>query len=101
MNKWFNNQSITPMEFILDTDIEGTRVVDLTDEQALIIKSILEQKFSIDHHRCISVYRDTIVIDDVIYNLCLSCGDVIINNEVFYLTSFQEESLIQLKKKFF
>lgn len=32
-------------------------------------------------HRCMSVYRDAIIIDGNIYNICLSCGDYYINEK--------------------
>ena len=36
-------------------------------------------------HKCITTYRHAFIYEDVVYNLCLSCGDVLIDGEHYYL----------------
>ena len=36
-------------------------------------------------HKCITTYRHAFIYKGVIYNLCLSCGDVLIDGEHYYL----------------
>lgn len=61
-------------------------LLTLTEEESKEIVSILENNISNYGHRCISVYRDGIVVNDVVYNVCLSCGDFYKGNEHFYLS---------------
>lgn len=58
----------------------------LTEEQSKQIVSILESNVPNSGHRCISVYRDAIIVDDIVYNICLSCGDFYKGDEHFYLS---------------
>jgi len=58
----------------------------LTEEESKEIVSILEKNIPNYGHKCISIYRDGIVVDGVVYNICLSCGDFYKGNEHFYLS---------------
>jgi len=49
-------------------------------------------------HRCLSVYRDAVIIEGVVYNICLSCGDFWKDNEKHYLVN--EEEIIELLSKY-
>ena len=49
-------------------------------------------------HRCASVYRDAILIDGNIYNICLSCGDYYINDKRICI--FTEKEIKELLAPF-
>ena len=36
-------------------------------------------------NKCMTVYRHAFIYEDVVYNLCLSCGHVLINDKRYYL----------------
>lgn len=74
-------------------DITHPRVklLTLSDENVTKLKNLLEDGISTTlAHRCLSVYRDAIIIQENVYNICLSCGDYFENENHFYLTNEEE-----------
>lgn len=103
-NIWYNQQitgNMQPLVTELDQILYTDSIVKLSDSDVEEIKNILEAEYSKGQHRCISVYRDAVILDDKIYNLCLSCGDVITDTGVKYFTSDQENKLKEIKKKLY
>ena len=78
---------------------ENTEKLNLSTEDSHEFVSILFNNETKDGHRCISVYRDAIVIGVNTYNVCLSCGDFYENNRHYYLSTKGIEEFKKLKKK--
>lgn len=55
--------------------------------------TILEEVREYSPSRCISVYRDVVIIGKDVYKICLSCGDYYKNNERFDITRNQKSQL--------
>lgn len=60
------------------TNVKSVRLDGATTERLL---ELLVDDDSGMMHKCISVYRDAIIINGNVYNLCLSCGDYYINDK--------------------
>lgn len=80
-NIYVYNDKIELGKDIIDTDgtYHAETVIELTDEQVSEIKA--KMVFRDGRSRCMVVYRDGLIIDGNIYNICFSCGDVKINGE--------------------
>lgn len=64
--------------------------VELDEETCHKLLSYLSDYNNELVHRCMSVYRDAIIINDEIYNICLSCGDYYKGDEKFYIHNEKE-----------
>lgn len=101
MNKWYNDQNINIATKLSENINENTLSRDLSDEDVQRVEKIFSEFQTDFSHRCISVYRDAIQINKKFYDICLSCGDVIIDGKLYYLTGVQEDALKELKIKLF
>ncbi len=99
-NTWYNDQDNFVSKLSEKID-ENTTSRELSQEDIERIEKIFSHFQTDFSHRCISVYRDAININGKVYDVCLSCGDVIIDNQIYYLTSVQEDALKELKIKLF
>lgn len=97
-NKWYIKDNIGAGEFINIVDA-GVETIELDEETESILRDIFDEPFFQGSSRCISFYRDTIMLDSTVYNICLSCGDVAVNGERVMLTRNQELVLKDLKQK--
>lgn len=79
---------------------EEVDLLVLTESQAKEIVDILENNIPNYAHRCASVYRDALVVDNVVYNICLSCGDFYKGSEHFYLSHEGIDKIKALKENF-
>lgn len=98
-NVYVYNENIGEEDLIIESDgsyPKADKVIELTDEQVNDIKSKIETNQLIS--RCIRVFRDGLIIDNVIYNICFSCGDVIINDKVCGINDDLKETLRNLLK---
>lgn len=66
----------------------------LSREKQTLLKSILVNHTTVNGHKCITVYRDAIIIGEDTYNICLSCGDYYKNEDHYYLSN---EGVDQIK----
>lgn len=57
---------------------------------------ILDEPETELRHRCMSKYRDAVVIGEDVYNICLTCGDYYQNDTHYYLTGDQTDRLKKL-----
>ena len=97
-DKWYIKDNIGAGEFINIVDA-GVETIELDEETIHILKDIFDEPFFQGSSRCISFYRDTIVLDGTTYHICLSCGDVSFDGEQVMLTRNQELVLKDLKQK--
>lgn len=77
--------------------LEGVTSREIDYSEVLEILDILENNSEDLRHKCITVYRDAIIIGDDTYNFCLSCGDYYKNDTHHYL---HPDSLEKLRKIF-
>lgn len=101
-NKWYIKDNISPGEFIANlsiVDSQDVEIIELDKETVDILQDIFDEPFFQGSSRCISIYRDTIVLDSTTYNICLSCGDINFDGENVMLTRNQELVLKDLKQK--
>lgn len=82
----------------LDTTVAIYRV-DISEEETKELVNILESSKSSDGHRCAVVYRDAFIYNEDVYNICLSCGDYLKNDEHYYITSEGIGKLKEFKQK--
>ena len=78
--------------------IKNVKEVLLNEEIVNKLESLLSSGVCNLAHRCVSVYRDAIIINGNVYNICLSCGDYFINNEHRYICN--EEKIKDLLETF-
>lgn len=99
-NKWYNSQGINIATKLSENlDRSDLIVVDLSAEDTKELENIFSNFQSEFSHRCLSVYRDAVKVNGKIYDLCLSCGDTILDGKIYYLTGDQEDRLKTLKDK--
>ena len=102
-NKWLNNENISSEDTILDYKLqlmfpENVKQYDMTDAQIKEFKRIILNVRE-GGSRCIQFFRDSIMIDSVMYNICLSCGDIHINDKMYYFEGEAGRELRNLKKE--
>lgn len=102
-NKWLNNENINSGDTILDYKLqlmfpENVKQYYMTDAQIREFERIISNVTE-DSSRCIKFFRDSVMINSRMYNICLSCGDVEINGEKFFLKGDDLSAMIKLKKK--
>lgn len=101
-SKWYIKDNINPGEFIPNlsyADSQDIEVIELDSETESILRELFKQPFYNDRSRCISFYRDTITLDDKIYNICLSCKDINVDGEDKSISIEQGKILQDLKQK--
>lgn len=100
-NKWLNKENIGYRDVIVtDIGVVNTtdlQVFDMTQEQLEKFREIMKDVDDLTT-RCITVYRDSVIIDSNIYNICLSCGDILINGKKHGLGAGKEK-LQKLKEE--
>ena len=101
-NKWLNKEYIgyddlliTDIGVVNTTDLE---VFDMTEEQLERFREIMSDLRE-GGHRCIRVFRDAIMVDSDIYNICLSCGDIRLNGKIYSFKSDGLKKLEELKEE--
>jgi type I restriction-modification system DNA methylase subunit len=99
-NTWYNDQDNFASK-LSENIKEDTKSKELSQEDIARIEKVFSEFQTDFSHRCISVYRDAVNINGKIYDICLSCGDVILDGQIYYLTSVQEDALKELKIKLF
>lgn len=102
-NKWLNNENINSGDTILDYKLqlmfpENVKQYDMTDAQIREFKRIILNVRE-GGTKCIQFFRDSIMIDSVMYNICLSCGDIYINDKIYYFEGKTCTELRNLKKE--
>lgn len=102
-NKWLNKENINYKDKIIDVDLalmftKDVIEYDMTIEQLQEFKSIMSN-LSNDSTRCITVFRDAVMTDTDIYNICLSCGDIEWNGERYSTHGENLKRLSDLKKE--
>lgn len=98
INKWFNKENIGYREYLSDVIDENTLEFDINFEDAKELKEILKD-LTAESTRCITVFRDCLIIDSEIYDICLSCGDVRKGRNMYLLSTEQKNKLKEFKLK--
>lgn len=94
--RWYYNET-PPVRTGLNFEDGTTLYKDISLEQLREIERVLDEPFSEYGHKCLVIYRDAVTGFDDRYDFCLSCGDVRINGQHFYLTSSQVDKLKDIK----
>lgn len=101
-NKWLNKENIGYRDVIVtDIGVVNTtdlQVFDMTQEQLERFREIMSDLRE-GGHKCIRVFRDAVMIDSDIYNICLSCGDIRLNGQIYSFKSDGKEKLQKLKEE--
>jgi hypothetical protein len=103
-NKLYYVTDINPNTKLIDDNGELTQrmyqSIALNEETSDKLLALLSNYNNDLGHLCISVYRDAIILNGDIYNICLSCGDYYKNDEegVYYIRNRKE--IIELLKEF-
>ena len=101
--KWLNNENIGHRDMIVNYDLgtissENIIEYDMTPDQVQEFK-ILMSDLNNDSSRCITSFRDAVVIDSDVYNLCLSCSDVEYNGQKYMIKWSNQEKIRRLKQQ--
>ena len=100
-NTWYikdNINSGTKIPNLSEEESKDLQIIKLNENLVKTIRELLSKPFFNDRTRCISFYRDTIVIDNKVYNICLSCGDINFDDKNVMITQEQEIALKELKQ---
>lgn len=82
---------------LIQENLEISKNKEVTEDFLKEIIQLLEESTNDNmQHRCISVYRHGFILDNDIYNICISCGDFYKNEEHHYIYG---EKFEELKEK--
>lgn len=95
---WFNEESFRHSDLLSDNISEKTLEFEISKEDVDELTEIL-YNLSDDQSRCITVFRDVVIINGDIYDICLSCGDIVIDGKWQSLSNEQRVKLKELKLK--
>lgn len=98
---WENYEEIDYNDTIKNVSPELIKRIEVEYHLSNEIFNILENNLIEGGSRCIRVYRDCIHTKDDIYDICLSCSDVLKNGEISHLNTEDTERLYEIKKELF
>lgn len=97
---WANYDDIIPGDVIEDVNFKLVDVFNVNKKDQDEIINIIENNLIEGGSRCIRVFRDCIYIGDDVYDVCLSCSDVLVKGKTFHLNSEDKNRLIEIKKNY-
>lgn len=105
-NIWHTKADMPYNTELMEESGEVTR--SNTIQHTLTPQQVLDFQEKISHlqeggHRCARVYRDAIKVNGIVYNICMSCGDILINGKIYsfsrgehYITDLEQFKNIPL-----
>ncbi len=94
--KWYSSEND-----ISDLNVDNLRSsndeIPLDKTKVNLIKDIFNNLEKGLPSRCLSIYRDVILHEGTRINLCLSCGDIMVNGKVTYLSDRDLQVLKNIK----
>lgn len=102
MNYWYNKEDIEGFRLLINEGqtptVDNFQAFQIDEPFLNGIRSVLENDTYEGGSRCVTYFRDAFVIDGKVINLCLSCGDIIIDGVRHYLSSSGEVKLLDIKE---